>query len=253
MRRHKIYSKNLILSCILFIVCSGARSQQFNSDNYISKPHGMATIILTTGQRNTMFMSTFSLFPRWEFTAAAYIYSTDKDRLTNDGYSLSAYAKYMIYENEAKTGGFAVKAGKGLDPGYLDGEEKIKDASETYWMNAPATFPFFNNKLSWDIMPGVSMTKNYEEENNNAWAFTYSTRLAYYPFNPLWAIVGEAFGSNGQVLSNSEYRTGLRWEPSQYANFAFTYGAKFDGSKGAGWEIGVMLFSPPFACIKGCK
>jgi len=253
MKRFLFNFKTLIVSGLAIFVCSSSLAQQFNSDSYISKPHGMATIILTTGERNTMFMSTFSLFPRWEFTAAAYIYKSDKDRLTDDGYSLSAYAKYMFYENDSKTGGFAAKAGKGLDPGYLDGNIKVKDASETYWMNAPATIPFFNNKLSLDLMPGVSMTKNYEEEENSAWAFTYSTRLAYYPINMKWAIVGEAFGSEGEVLSNSEYRTGLRWEPSQYANIAFTYGAKFDGSSGAGWEIGAMLFSPPFACFKGCK
>ena len=39
----------------------------------------------------------------------------------------------------------------------------------------------------------------------------------------------------------------MRWEPSQYAVFALTYGAEFDGPNGAGFEIGVMLFTPPFA------
>ena len=240
-----------ILTCML--ISNAIQGQQFSSDNYLSKPHGMATIILTTGQRNTMVMNTFSLFPRWEFTFAAYIYRSDKDRLTNDGYSVSGYAKYMIYENEAKTGGFAVKAGKGLEPGYLDGEEKINEASETYWMNAPVTLPFFNNKLSWDLMPGASSTKLYQEENKTAWAFTYTTRLAWYPFNTELALVGEIFGSEGELPSNPEYRTGLRWEPSQYANIALTYGAKLNGSTGAGWEIGVMLFTPRFACFKGCK
>jgi hypothetical protein len=242
-----------VLTFVFILLFKSSHGQQFNSDSYISKPHGMATIILTTGQRNTMFMNTFSLFPKWEFTVAAYIYRGDEDRLTDDGYTLSGYAKYMFYENEAKTGGFATKAGYGLDPGYLDGDEKVKDASETYWMNAPATIPFFNNKLSWDIMPGASMTLKYGNENKTAWAFTYSTRLAYYPYSPKLALVGEAFGTEGQVESDPEYRGGLRWEPSQYANIAFTYGAKFSGSRGAGWEIGVMLFSPPFACFKGCK
>ena len=160
MKNHWIKISTGIAFTIIVFAGNNSLGQQFSSDSYISKPHGMATMILTTGQRNTMMMNTFSLFPRWEFTAAAYIYRSDKDPLTDDGYSLSAYAKYMFYENEAKTGGFAAKAGKGLDPGYLDGEQKVKDASETYWMNAPATIPFFNNKLSWDIMPGVSMTES---------------------------------------------------------------------------------------------
>jgi hypothetical protein len=242
-----------ILFYIAIFVSNPIQGQQFSSDNYLSKPHGMATIILTAGQRNIMSMNTFSLFPKWEFTVAAYIYRDDKTQLTDDGYSTSFYAKYMVYENKAKTGGFAVKAGKGLDPGYLDGDQKVKDASKTYWMNAPVTMPFFNNKLSWDIMPGVSTTFKYESDTTTAWAFTYTTRLAYYPFNPKLAFVGELFGSKGEVVSHPEYRTGLRWEPSQYANIAFTYGAKFDGSRGAGWEIGLMLFTPPFACIHGCK
>jgi hypothetical protein len=77
--------------------------------------------------------------------------------------------------------------------------------------------------------------------------------LAYYPFNPKWAVVGEFFGSKGAVYSKPEYRTGIRWEPSQYANLAFTYGAKFDGSRGSGFEFGLMVFTPPFACLNGCK
>jgi len=246
----KKYSIAFLLSlCFL----SSSSGQQFSSDNYLSKPHGTATIILTTGQRNTMFMNTFSLFPRWEFTAAVYVYKNDNSRLTDDGYSLSTYAKYMVYENKEKTGGFAVKAGTGLDPGYIDGDQKVREASETVWMNAPVTVPFFNNKVSWDAMPGVSMTRNYGDKKETAWAFTYATRLAWYPFDPKYAVVGEVFGSKGEVESVPEFRTGVRWEPSQYANFALTYGSKFDDTKGAGWEFGIMLFTPRFACIKGCK
>ena len=253
MKLHWIKATALILYCKFVFLSNPVQGQQFSSDSYISKPHGMATVIMTAGERNIMTMTTFSLFPRWEFTFASYIYRDDKNSLTDDGYSTSIYAKYMFYENRAKTGGFAVKAGRGLDPGYLDGEEKVKDASKTYWMNAPATIPFFNNKLSWDVMPGVSVTEKYEGESESAWAFTYTTRLAYYPYNPKWAVVGELFGSKGAVQSHPEYRTGLRWEPSQYANIALTYGAKFDGSRGAGFEIGIMIFTPPFACFGKCK
>jgi hypothetical protein len=46
---------------------------------------------------------------------------------------------------------------------------------------------------------------------------------------------------------------GLRWEPSKYAVFAFTYGQEFNGTNGAGFELGAMLFTPPFACLGGCK
>ena len=247
------FRRTLFLSCTLLLF-TNLFAQQFNSDSWVSKPHGTITIIPTMGERNSMLMTTYSLFPKWEFTVAGYLYNDDDDPLTNDGYSTSLYAKYMFYENAAKTGGFAMKAGRGLDPGYLDGEQKVKDATKTFWMNAPATIPFFDNKLSWDIMPGVNVTQNYEGESSSAWAFTYTTRLAYYPFSPKLAAVGELFGSEGKkVYSLPEYRVGLRWEPSQYANIALTYGAKFNGSKGAGFEIGIMIFTPPFACIGKCK
>ena len=93
-----------------------AAGQQFNSDNYLSKPAGVVTMIATLGQRNEIFMLTFSLLPRWEFTTAAYIVNEDDDPNTDDGYSTTLYAKYMLYENAAKTGGAAVKFGTGLDP-----------------------------------------------------------------------------------------------------------------------------------------
>lgn len=236
-----------IIFSLLLLVSNSVRGQQYNSDNYLSKPHGVATIILTFGQRNSMIMNTISLLPGWEFTAAAYIYNNDNDPKTDDGHSTSLYAKYMIYENEAKTGGVAVKAGTGLDPGYLDGNERVNDAFQTFWTNAPITIPFLNNTISWDIMPGASMTRHYGDEDETVWAFTYSTRLAWYPFNPELSIVGEIYSSEGELDVPVEYRVGLRWEPNQYAVFALTYDDEFKGSNGAGFEFGIMLFTPPFA------
>ncbi len=230
-----------------------ADAQQFNSDSYLSKPHGMATIIMTYGERNSMFMNTFSLLPRWEFTGAAYIYDDDRDPSTDDGYSTSFYAKYMFLENAAKTGGFAMKAGTGLDPGYQNEENRLKDAFRTYWTNAPATIPMFDNKLSLDVMPGASMTTDFGQENSTEWVFTYATRLAWYPTSPTWSIVGEVVGAEGEGTAPPEYRVGFRWEPNPYAVFAITYDQEFEGDAGAGWEIGMMLFSPPFFCIGKCN
>ena len=237
----------LMVFSLLILSSISVKGQQFNSDNYLAKPHGVATLILTYGERNSMLMNTFSLFPRWEFTFALYIYNDDDDVTTDDGYSNSLYFKYMIYENEAKTGGWAVKGGTGLDPGYLDGQDRVKDAFQTFWMNSPVTLPFFDNRLSWDIMPGASVTKNYGAEDETVWAFTYCTRLAWYPFNMEFAIVGELYGSEGELDVPAEYRAGLRWEPSQYAVFAITYDDEFGGTHGGGLEVGVMLFTPPFA------
>jgi hypothetical protein len=103
-------------------------------------------------------------------------------------------------------------------------------------------------------MPGASVTRQYETNNeSNAWGFTYSTRLAWYPHNPIWAIVGEVFGTEGDVYAKPEYKIGLRWEPNKYINWAFTYGQEFNGNEGAGFEIGVMIFTPQFACFGPCQ
>jgi hypothetical protein len=248
---HNRFRKAGFVGVILFSFV-GASAQQFNSDSWLSKAHGTITLIPTAGQRNSMIMNTYSLFTRWEFTMAAYLYNNDGDPLTDDGYSTSYYAKFMFYENEARTGGAAVKAGTGMFPGYFDGEDRTRDAFKTYWTNFPCTLPLFNNALSIDLMPGASMTINYGATEKTALAFTYSFRAAWYPFNPEIAFVGEVFGAEGSAPALPEYKAGLRWEPNQYSVFAFTYGQEFQGSHGAGFEIGVMLFTPPFACLGGC-
>ena len=245
--------RRVIIAFVIVLTIIQVKAQQFNSDSWLSKPHGTITLIPTVGQRNTMLMNTYSLFTRWEFTMAAYLYNNDDDPTTNDGYSTSLYAKYMFYENTAATGGAAVKAGTGMFPGTIDKELRAKDAFKTFWMNAPVTIPLFKNKVSWDLMPGVSFTRNYkEEEHTTGWAFTYSTRLAWNPYSPKWSIVGEVFGSAGPTGSIPEFKTGLRWEPSKYAVFAVTYGQEFGDNNGAGFELGVMLFTPSFACLGGC-
>jgi hypothetical protein len=241
----------LLFGLTIFIETSFA--QQFNSDSWLSKPHGMVTIIPTVGERNTMLMTTYSLFPRWEFTVAGYMYNNDGDPLTDDGYSASLYAKYMFYQNKKETGGASVKAGTGMRPGTINGENRDKDAFQSYWINFPCTVPFFNNKVSWDLMPGASVTKNYGATETTAWGFTYSTRLAWYPFDPRWSAVGEVFGTEGENKAIPEYRLGIRWEPSQHAVFALSYGKEFNGTQGAGFEFGIMLFSPPFVCFNGCN
>jgi hypothetical protein len=251
--KSKIPLVSSITGILFSLACINIQAQQFNSDSYLSKPHGTITIIPTIGERNKMLMNTYSLFPKWEFTMAAFLYNNDNNALTDDGYSTTIYVKYMFYENAAQTGGFAMKAGTGMFPGIAKNEIDVEDAFQTYWVNAPATIPFFNNKLSVDLMPGASVTRNYGPDESTAWAFTYSVRAAYYPFHPQLAFVGEVFGAEGKSGSLPEYKMGLRWEPSKYAVFALTYGQEFNGKNGAGLEFGVMLFTPPFACLGGCK
>jgi hypothetical protein len=242
----------VIISCSMVMTVNKSTAQQFNSDSWLSKKHGTITIIPTFGQRNSMLMNTYSLIPKWEFTMAAYLYNHDDNAATNDGYSTSFYVKYMFYENKEKTGGAAVKVGTGLFPGNLDEEEAVKDAFKTYWVNAPVTLPFMKNRLQWDIMPGASMTRDYGSQQTTAVSFTYSTRLAWYPFNDKGSIVSELFGVMGTAATVPEYKIGFRWEPNQYAVFALTYGNEINGHNGAGFEFGIMLFTPPFACLGGC-
>jgi hypothetical protein len=237
----------LLWSCAL--AAGPALAQQFSSDNYLSKPHGVATLILTAGERNSMWMTTLSLLPKWEFTAAAYTFYEANDPKISNGYSSSYYVKYMLFENKAKTGGVAIKGGTGLEPGYLTDNVGLENAFKTYWMNAPVTLPLFDNKLSWDIMPGASVTREYGPSETVVGAFTYATRLAWYPINPEWALVGEVYGSKGQTEAKPECRAGLRWEPNQYAVFALTYDGEINGTNDGGVEFGVMLFTPPFAYL----
>jgi hypothetical protein len=153
-----------------------------------------------------MLMNTYSLFPKWEFTIAAYLYNDDGDPLTDDGYSASLYAKYMLDENKTRTGGASVKAGTGMFPGTIIGEDRAKDAFKSYWTHFPCTIPFFNNRLSVDLMPGASVIANYGQDKTTAWAFTCSGRLAWALKNPKWNIVGEVFGTGGELVSIPEYK-----------------------------------------------
>jgi hypothetical protein len=257
MRPHAKSSRSItrtgLMACALALLAwSPAGAQQFNSDNYLSKPAGVATVILTIGQQSDMVMTTFSLIPRWEFTYAVYVFNSDQDRSTDDGYSTSLYFKYMVAENSTKNGGLAVKGGTGMEPGYLT-SVGLEDAFQTWWVNAPLTLPFYGNKLSWDLMPGGSYTFDTGTNLEVGWAFTYSTRLAWYPKGPKAAIVGEVFGGVGEVVTPAEYKLGVRYEPNQYATFALTYGQEFTSDLGAGWQLGMMLFTPPFFCISGCS
>lgn len=241
---------------ILFLFCGcPVFAQQFNSDSWLSKPAGTVTIIPTFGQRNYMLMNTFSLVKSWEFTVAAFLYNDDSDPTTDDGYSSTFYGKYMFYENKAKTGGAAVKFGTGLFPGQLNDEERAEDAFRSFWVNTPTTIPFLNNTLSVDLMPGASVTYNYGDENITASSFTYSTRVAWYTIDPKQrlSLVGEVFGAAGKAPAPPEYKIGPRWEPNPYVVLALSYGSEFNGNNGAGVEFGVMLFTPPFACLGGCK
>lgn len=242
----------VVLVWVLFGAGHGAEAQQFNTDNYLAMPHGTGTFVLTHGQNYSMLINSFSLFPSWEFFAGATLYWTEDQRISTDSFSTSLYIKKMFYENEAKNGGFGVMGGTGGFPGYLEGGELV-GSFHTYWIAAPLSVPLFKGKLLWDIMPGGVYYSEYGLTREEASAFTWSTRAALYGVVPQTAIVGEVFGAAGEAEVEPQYKAGLRWEPSEHFVAALTYGAGLDGSEGAGWEIGVMIFTPRFLCFGGCK
>ena len=95
-------------------------------------------------------------------------------------------------------------------------------------------------------MPEGMVDFEYGDQKIIAWGFTYSTRVSIYKIIPKTAIVGEVYGTAGELFPAAEYKVGLRWEPNDFIVPAITYGGCFDGSRGAGLEIGVLIFAPPF-------
>lgn len=227
-------------------------AQQFNTDNYLSMPYGVSTFCLTVGTRNAMVLPSFSLAPNWEFFAGANLIWDDKDREAQDHFQTILYVKYMIFENASRNGGAAVSFGTGGFPGYFEKDQRL-ESFRNYYVYTPVTFPFFGGALSWDLNPGVLADwQGGEDQDELQWGFTYSTRLAVYQIIPRTAIVGEVYGAAGPISANPEYNIGLRWEPYEQLNVSLTWGNSTDGTRGPGWQIGMLLYAPKFIC-KGCR
>jgi len=235
------------LIALLFLILLGgiARAQQFNSDNYLTMPHGTGTFVLTTGERNATMYSTFALLPRFELNFQSSLFWEDQSANSPQHFSINVFGKYMFWVNDANTAGAAVFLGMGKSPGFYN-QEGYSALQKNYWTALPVTIPFFNNAVSWDIMPGALVNFDHGNNNETAWGFTWSTRLAIYKIIPKTAIVGELYGTEGKAYSKPEYKVGLRWEPNSYILPALTYGACFDGSPSAGFEIGIIIFTPQF-------
>ncbi|MFD1315130.1 hypothetical protein [Namhaeicola litoreus] len=235
---------------LVLILCScsfvGVKGQQFNTDNYLTMPHGTSTITLTAGQRNSGVIASFSLIPNFEFFAQATMFYENTSLEIPSHFTTTVYAKYMFWVNEEKNGGGGVFLGIGKTPGYWANTEFI-ELHKNIWSAASFTFPLFDNAVSWDLMPGMVYDWSSEPESPGGWGFTYSTRVAVYGIIPQSALVGEVLGTEGDLFSPMEYRIGIRWEPNKFVIPAITYGNTFSGSgQGARLEVGVMIFSPPY-------
>jgi len=222
------------------------QAQQFNTDNYLTMPHGTATMVLTAGQRNSGAVVSYALVPKWEFFAQTFLFWENEKKMTPQHFNIQLYAKYMFWVNKKNTGGGGIFFGFGKSPGYWEDTEFLK-THRSLWTAVPITFPFLDNAISLDIMPGALYDWSKSETEDPAWGFTYSTRLAVYKIIPKTAIVGEIFGTAGAAYSKPEYKVGLRYEPNQFIVPAITYGGTFDGSSsGAKLEIGVVIFTPQY-------
>ncbi|MGW8283290.1 MAG: hypothetical protein ACWGON_08335 [Gemmatimonadota bacterium] len=228
-----------------------AGAQQFNSDNYLAMPHGTVTSLLTVGTEYSALLLSAALVRDWEFFAGAFLTWDDPETGASSKFSTTLYAKYMFYENKAKNGGFAVAAGMGSYPGYYE-DGVIADPATTFWAIPQLSIPLFAGSLLWDLNPGVTLNTDYGDDKTTEVGFTYSTRAALYGLIPKSAIVGEVYGAEGGAYTPIQYRIGVRWEPSKYFVAAMTWSEAFDGEPSGGFEVGILAFSPRFACFGGC-
>jgi len=231
----------------VFIAFQGAlSSQQFNSDNYLTMPHGTVSTTMTAGLRNSGLIASIALIPNFEFFAQATLFKEDTSLEIPSNYTTTIYAKYMFWVNEDKNGGGGVFLGFGRSPGYWS-KTQFVELHRNLWSATALTFPLFNNTIFWDLMPGFVYDWSSEAGVPNGWGFTYSTRVAAYGIIPQSALVGEVYGTEGSLSSPMEYKVGIRWEPNGTIIPAITYGGTFSGEgRGARLEIGVTIFSPAF-------
>lgn len=249
-KREKVVSnkRNIAIMWVLGLLLSiqfDCFSQQFNSDNYLTMPHGTGTFCITAGERNSTLLMSFALIDRFEFFAQGNLFRDYRTEQTPQHFTTTVYGKYMFWRNQSKTGGGAFFLGFGRSPGYYN-ETQFTELHKNVWTAVPFTIPLFNNMLSWDIMPGAMIDFDYGNNKATAVGFTWSTRLAVYKIIPKTAIVGEIYGTEGEAYSKPEYKVGLRWEPNDFIVPAITYGACLDGSHGAGLEIGIVIFTPQY-------
>ena len=146
----------------------------------------------------------------------------------------------MFSQNDAETGGGAVKAGVGMNPSYVLEGVVYKTGSQTFWMNAPITLPLRQPAV---VGPHAGRERDPElparRRGGLGLHLLQPPRLV--PGQPEARRVGEVFGSAGQAVVSPDYRAGIRWEPDVRTNIALTYAGKFDGDQGAGIEFGMVL------------
>ena len=185
--------KKSLISAILIInlgMCSLISAQQYNSDNYLVMPHGIGTIVLTTGERNVSFVTSLALIPKFEFAVAGYLFWDDQTTQSPQHFTTSLYAKYSVWVNKENNGGLAAFLGLGNSPSYYE-QTQFVDLHKNYWTAIAFTLPLFNNKLSWDLFPGAIVDIDYGEDSE------FMDDDEYYKDKD----------TNSDIESNIEYKT----------------------------------------------
>ena len=230
---------------LLTINAYRAESQQFNTDNYLTMPHGTGTFVITAGQRNATLLSSFALIPKFEFFFQGNLFRDYRVENYVQHFTTTVYAKHMFWVNKENNGGGAAFLGFGRSPGYYANTE-YTELHKNIWTAFPVTIPLFKNMVSLDLMPGGMVDIGAKDRDEIAWGFTWSTRVAVYKIIPNTATVIEVYGTEGQAYSKPEYKVGLRWEPNDFIVPAISYSSQLEGGYGAGLEFGVVIFSPQF-------
>jgi len=226
-------------------------AQQFSGDNQWVAPHGVATFLLTLGQEYSNLMAVAALLPETEFNLGVTRFADKPLDFTEGHYSGVFYVKRRLMQNEAGNAGWAVSVGTGIDPGHLEAGSRT-DTFESWFANTSYTFAFLGGDLTWDVIPGVTLNLDKDQDNEAAWGMTWVSRAAVYKLIPQSAVVGEVFGTVGEAQADPSYRVGVRWESSRVV-VAATYGNSFNGSGSPRFEIGAFVLTNQIFCLGKCK
>ena len=251
-------SRRSVLKVVLGVLCAGllcfgtpANAQQFVGDNQWVAPYGVSTIAGSVGEEYSQLYLISALVPEWEFNLQLTRYEDDVVNDTESYTSTNLFAKRRLYESENGNTGYSVVFGTGQFPEHLE-QGEVTDAFETWWAVGTATYGWKNDRVLLDVMPGFTLDTKHGETESTAWGFTYASRLAIYDVIPQSALVGEVFGTAGEAYAKPSYRVGVRWESKKLV-IAATYSDAFDGSGGAGFELGFIYFTEPRLCWGGCR
>ncbi|GAB3104338.1 hypothetical protein GCM10027217_27640 [Pseudomaricurvus hydrocarbonicus] len=235
----------------MFSLASTVKAQQFVGDNQWVAPYGVSTLAATVGEEYAQLYVIGSLVPEWEFNVQLTNYYDDP-RDDDDSYvATNLFVKRRLLQSDDELTGYSIVAGTGSFPEHQEDGEVAK-AFKSYWVTGTATYAFLDDNLLLDVLPGVSVNLDSGDDSETAWGFTWSSRAALYGVVPQSALVAEVFGTAGEAYAEPSYRLGVRWESPKFVA-AFTYSDAFDGSGGAGFEVGIIYFTEPRFCWGGCR